>query len=264
MPRISIVTPSYNQGEYLEATLRSVLDQGYPDLEYIVIDGGSTDGSVDIIRRYEDQLASWVSEPDEGQADALAKGFARATGDVFGWLCSDDLLKPGSLWLAGAFFRLDPGLSMVYGDTEYLYPDGSVKWKPRVSWDYETLLYAFNMVPQPSCFFSASVYQSLGGLDTTLNYAMDYDLFIRMGPSAGVVHVPTVLSSYRLHPSSKTVSERQKFEREWAYTREKALGRKLTLMDRARWYLYTARVVWRFWVERGVLKIGYDQSKYRL
>jgi glycosyltransferase involved in cell wall biosynthesis len=122
IPRISIVTPSFNQGEFISETIESVLSQGYPNLEYIVVDGGSTDGSVKIIESYQASLSWWVSEPDKGQTDALTKGFEKSTGNVLAWLCSDDLLVPGDLWIIAGIFMADPALDLVYGDTAYLSP----------------------------------------------------------------------------------------------------------------------------------------------
>ncbi|MBI1746434.1 MAG: glycosyltransferase [Acidobacteria bacterium] len=182
--KISVVTPSYNQASYLEETICSVLDQGYPNLEYIIIDGGSQDRSVDIIKKYEQRLAYWVSEPDHGEADAVAKGFEKCNGEILCWLCSDDLFKPGVLGIINGIFANDPQLDLVYGDTEYLYPGGSTKIKKRISYDFNIMLYAFNLVPQPSAFFSRQAYQRAGKMDTSLHYAMDYDLFLRMGNEA--------------------------------------------------------------------------------
>lgn len=260
LPRISLVTPSYNQAQFLEETISSVLEQGYPNLEYIVIDGASTDGSVDILRRHEDRIDYWISEPDNGQAHALAKGFERATGEIFGWLCSDDLLKPGALHLAAATFRLTSALTFMYGDSEYLYPDGSREIKPRVSYDYETMKY-FNLVSQPSSFFSAAAYRACGKIDQTLRYAMDYDLFLRFGHQARAIYVPVVLSSYRMHSTSKSVSETKQMWEESRRVREKILGRPWRRTDRLRQRLYVGRLAWRYWVEHRVVKLGHDRTK---
>ncbi|HYD34412.1 MAG TPA: glycosyltransferase family 2 protein, partial [Methylophilaceae bacterium] len=123
--KISIVTCSYQQGRYLDATMRSVLEQENAEVEYIVMDGGSTDNSVEVIRRYEDQLRFWVSEKDKGQTDALIKGFNRATGDIMGWLCSDDLLLPGALELVSRYFEEHPEVDAVYGDSLWIDGDGN-------------------------------------------------------------------------------------------------------------------------------------------
>lgn len=263
-PGISVVTPSYNQADYLEETIQSVLSQSYPHVEYIVMDGGSTDGSVKILERYDEEIDHWVSEPDDGQTDAIAKGFDRASGDILCWLNSDDLMKPGTLNVVAGIFENDPELDLIYGDTEYLYPDGSTKLKPRLRYEYPIMLYAFNLIPQPSSFFTAEAYGEAGGLDPDFDYTMDYDLFLRMGPDANVRMVPVSFSSYRLHPSSKTVAELSEFEDEWRRARERALDRELGFVDRVRRWAYTAKVVWKFWRERGVVKLSRDTSKWNV
>ena len=250
-PRISIVVPSYNQGAFLGATLESLIAQGYPDLEIIVIDGGSKDGSVAVIELYSRHLSYWVSEPDQGQTDALIKGFARATGTILGWLCSDDLLKPGTLNLAAAAFTAADAPDMIYGDTEYLYPDGTIQPKPRVAFDYEIMLRAFNLIPQPSALWTRAVYDRAGGLDPSFHFTMDYDLFLRFGPTARIAHLPLTLSTYRLHADSKTTSQEHKFNAEFLRARASALGRPLGLADRALRWLYLAKVVLKFGLERG-------------
>lgn len=264
LPKISIVIPSFNQADFIEETIKSVLDQEYPYLELIVIDGASTDQSAAIIKRYEDRLTYWVSEPDKGQTDALCKGFEKATGEIMGWLCSDDLLKSGSLDLAAALFRLEEKFDVIYGDTEYLYPDGWVQPKPRVSYDYEIMLRSFNLIPQPSSFFTRAIYEKVGGLDRSLHYAMDYDLFLRFGRDAKVRHFPVMLSTYRLHASSKTVSDKPKFHAEWDAVRSRMLGRPLGMRDVFARYYYLAKVVLKFGIERGLWKFRYDNRKYKI
>lgn len=262
IPRISIVTPSFNQGEFISETIESVLSQGYPNLEYIVVDGGSTDGSVKIIESYQASLSWWVSEPDKGQTDALTKGFEKSTGDVLAWLCSDDLLVPGALWIIAGIFMADPALDLVYGDTAYLYPDGRTKAKRKISFDYKMMLYAYSMIPQPSSFFTRQIYEKVHGLDRNLHYAMDFDLYLRMGPDVSALHIPIVLSKYRLHCQSKTASGPEKFMTEWDYARRKVLKRKKNVFDKARARLYLLKAVWRFYVENGEIILGYDKSKW--
>lgn len=250
-PRISIVVPSYNQAGFVGETIESLIAQNYPDLEIIVIDGASSDGSVAVIERYAQHLAYWVSEPDKGQTDALIKGFTRATGSILGWLCSDDLLKPGTLRLAAAAFGTADAPDMVFGDTEYLYPDGSIQPKPRVAFDRAIMLRAFNLIPQPSAFWTRSIYDRAGGLDPSFHFTMDYDLFLRFGASAKIAHLPLTLSTYRLHEASKTASQEDKFGAEFLRARAGALGRPLGLADRAWRWFYLAKVVAKFGLERG-------------
>lgn len=250
-PRISIVVPSWNQAEFLGETLESLIAQDYPDLEIIVVDGGSNDGSVAVIEHYAEHLAWWVSEPDQGQTDALLKGYARATGAILGWLCSDDLLRPGTLRLAAAALTAADGPDLVYGDTEYLYPDGSIQPKPRVGFDREIMLRAFNLIPQPSAFWTRAAYDRAGGLDPSFHFTMDYDLFLRFGPEAKIAHLPLCLSTYRLHDASKTTAQEHKFAAEFDRARAGALGRKLHFGDRVLRWFYLAKVVLKFGVERG-------------
>lgn len=206
---ISIVTCSYQQGAYLDATLRSVLDQRYPSLEYIVIDGGSTDGSVAVIERHQQSLAHWVSERDHGQTDALIKGFAHARGEVQGWLCSDDLLLPGALHRIGAFFAAHPGVQAVYGDSLWIDANGDfLRPKKEGAFFRHAFLFDHNFIPQPSMFWRRSLYEQVGGLDRRFNLAMDSDLWERFSRHTRIAHIPQYLSCMRFYPQQKTRSMR--------------------------------------------------------
>jgi len=210
-PRVSIVTPSYNQGQFIEETIRSVLLQGYPDLEYIIIDGGSTDGSVDIIRKYEDWLACWVSEPDKGQSDAINKGFARARGDIFAWLNSDDTYEPGAISMAAQYLIEHPNVGMIYSDCNFIDETSRVIGRHRTGhFDLNELLRGYNHIPQQATFFRREVWQKAGPLDITLHYAMDYDLWIRIGLNSCVRYIPGVPANFRVWHDAKTVSNRHK------------------------------------------------------
>ncbi len=204
--RISVVTPSYNQGAYLEATLRSLLDQNYPDLEMIVIDGGSTDQSVDIIRRYEASLSHWESEKDRGQSHALNKGFAHVHGDIWTWLNSDDLLEKGVLQRVARIFAQNPEVGVVYGDCVYVAQDGETVIEQFRGEPYSRLRHlAHRFIAQPSCFFRASMVPPAVRED--LHYCMDYDLWLKLSARGVKFHyVPEVFSRYRLHDESKSVS----------------------------------------------------------
>ena len=208
LPRISIVTPSYNQAPFLEDTLRSVVSQDYPRTEHIVVDGGSTDGSVEIIRRYAPHLRSWVSERDRGQSHAINKGLAQATGDVLTWLNSDDTYLPGALDEVGRFFARHPDVDLVYGD--YVYTDaGGRPMRRRHVFDtisYESLLY-HDYLGQPAVFFRRSLFDKVGPLDESLHYCMDWDLFLRMWPVCRPRHIPKVLATYRLDHAAKSNAE---------------------------------------------------------
>ena len=223
LPVISVVTCSFQQGSYLERTLRSVLDQGYPRLEYIVIDGGSTDESVDIIRRYQSALAYWISEPDQGQTDALIKGFARARGDICGWLCSDDLLMPGALHAVGEFFSAHPELMAVYGDALWIDAHGRLlRPKKEMAFSRFVLLHDHNYIPQPSMFWRRSLYEAVKGLDPKFDLAMDADLWERFAARTRIAHMPRYLSCMRFYPEQKTRSRKAEGRREDGAIRERA------------------------------------------
>lgn len=204
-PRISVVTPSFNQAAFLEETIRSVLLQGYPNLEYIVVDGGSTDGSVDIIRRYKPWLSWWVSEPDAGQTDAIRKGVQRASGEVLAWLNSDDFYCPDTLGIVGARFALSPAVDLLYGDCDMIDDEGRLLTQFRAHKGETRRLLAENFIPQPSTFCRACVWNANCGVDAKLQYVMDHDLWIRLFLSGVEVdYLPATLSRFRYHSFSKT------------------------------------------------------------
>jgi glycosyltransferase involved in cell wall biosynthesis len=205
LPRISIVTPSFNQARYLEATIRSVLDQGYPDLEYIVIDGGSTDGSVDIIRRYADRLSYWVSEPDAGQSAAVGKGFRHATGEVLGWLNSDDILLPHALETVGKAFADARGVGLIYGARRVIDEDGRVIGSYRPPSLLHKYYFAFGQwIPQECAFWRRELFDRAGGIDESMFFALDLSLFIRMWKVGRFKRIDAELGAFRTHPESKS------------------------------------------------------------
>ena len=205
-PLVSIITPSFNQASFIEETIRSVLDQEYSDLEYIIVDGGSTDGSVEIIQRYADRLSWWVSEPDQGQTDALNKGFAHARGEILAWLNSDDTYLPGAIQGAVDFLQDHPDVGMVYGDANLIDEQSNVIGKfPARQTDYNKLRRGFVHIPQQAAFFRASLWQKVGPLDPSFYFAMDYDLWVRLARLAQLVHHPSLWASFSLHGSGKSV-----------------------------------------------------------
>ena len=205
LPKISIVTCSYQQGRFIDSTLRSVLDQGYEDLEYMVIDGGSTDDTLAVVRRHEARLAYWVSEPDKGQTDALIKGFARCSGDVMGWLCSDDLLLPGALSTVGRFFAEHPEVDWVFGDALWIDAAGQpLRPKKEMPWSRTVFLFDHNYLAQPSVFWRRSLYERVGGLQRQWNLAMDADLWLRFARAGRQRHLAQYLSCMRYYPEQKT------------------------------------------------------------
>jgi glycosyltransferase involved in cell wall biosynthesis len=204
-PVVSIITPSYNQAEFLEETIQSVLVQDYPRIEYIVIDGGSTDGSLDIIKRYTDHLAAWLSEPDAGQTEAINKGFNRATGDIFAWINSDDVYEPGAVCEVVEYFRSNPAVGLVYGRANYIDTTGEVTGHfPAAETDYKRLLQGYVHIPQQSAFFRGRLWQLVGPLDPTFHFAMDYDLWVRLAAVTAIAHVHHTWANFRIHSDAKT------------------------------------------------------------
>jgi glycosyltransferase involved in cell wall biosynthesis len=221
--KISLVTCSYQQGRFLEATLRSVLDQRYPNLEYVVFDGGSTDESVDILHRYDDALSYWVSARDAGQTDALARGMERTTGDILGWLCSDDLLLPGALDAVSEFFARHPEVEAVYGDALWIDEHGElIRPKKEIKFNRFIFHYDHNYIPQPSMFWRRSLYEKVGGLNRRFNLAMDADLWDRFSQSTRIAHLPRYLSCMRYYPEQKTRALRADGMREDAEIRARS------------------------------------------
>jgi glycosyltransferase involved in cell wall biosynthesis len=222
LPRISVVTPSYNQGQYLEETLQSVLSQDYPELEYIVIDGGSRDGTLDCLKRYRSHLSYWVSERDRGQSDAINKGLRRATGELVTWLGSDDLFVPETLHRVAAHFeRTDAAL--IHGRT-VLFGDRIREQVKGADDEGLELRYLAGMpFPQPSSFFRRSVLEEQGYLDESLHYGMDYDLLARIALNYPIKKVADTFSRYRLHAESKSVAQNIEFTRDWAKTFSRVL-----------------------------------------
>jgi glycosyltransferase involved in cell wall biosynthesis len=203
------VTPSFNQAGFIEETLRSVLLQDYPDLEYIVIDGGSTDGSREIIGRYGSGLAHWVSEPDGGAADALARGFERSTGDILAYLNADDVYQPGVLRAAAAFFRKHPDCDVLFGDTYWIDAASRIVAERRQTpFLPEGYLYGGADLQQPSTLWRRRAFVAAGGIDPSYRFAFDTDLFFRfVANQARFRHLKRVFASFRLHPDAKSSRE---------------------------------------------------------
>jgi hypothetical protein len=206
-PRISIVTPSYNQGQYIEETIRSVLLQGYPDLEYIIIDGGSTDNTMEIIRKYEPWLAYWVSEPDAGQADAINKGWRTSHGDFVSWLNSDDWLEPGALCWAVQTLAADCGVDLVYGDA-YVIDAASAPVTRLAGAPFDPMgivLRRVHPMPQPGFLMRRRLLSTVGWLDENFQFVMDYDYWTRVAlAGCRALYLGRTLASFRTHPEAKT------------------------------------------------------------
>ena len=211
-PRISIVTPSFNQGEYLAETIESILSQGYPQLEYIVIDGGSKDRSVDVLKRYAAHLTYWVSEPDRGQAHALNKGFARSTGDVLAWLNADDVYEPGFLREAAGLLCEQPQTDVLSGQCRLWYGDHRDRLMPPSPLrTYEDFLRvgtnwtSERLILQPESIFRRAAYEAAGGVPERWHYAMDVALWMRMARvGCSFASVPRHWANLRMHADQKT------------------------------------------------------------
>jgi Glycosyltransferases involved in cell wall biogenesis len=203
-PRVSVITPSYNQGQFIEETIRSVLLQGYPDIEYMIIDGGSTDQSLEIIRKYAPWLAYHVSEPDRGQTHAINKGLLRATGEILAYINTDDCYLNGAIATAAHEFCARPAVGMVYGTAAIVNEhDRWTTWKAR-PFDLKMMFTVGNIVPQPAAFFSRCASKEVGYLSEEWELIMDYEFCIRVGAQFPTVCVPRTLAKFRTHPQSKS------------------------------------------------------------
>ncbi len=212
LPKISVVTPSYNQGDYIEDTIKSVLGQNYPNLEYIVMDGGSTDQTFDVLRKYEDRL-TWISEPDNGQSDALNKGLRMVTGDVVAFINTDDVYEPGALLTVGQFFAQNAQADWVTGKCRNVGTDGQEIRKAITHYKnfwlrlgVQRLLFVLNYVSQPATFWRKEALEKVGLFDESLHYAMDYDYWLRMLGTYRLHFIDQYLARFRIHPTSKAGS----------------------------------------------------------
>ena len=237
LPSLSIVTPSFNHAEFIERTIQSVLDQGYPNLEYLVMDGGSTDGTAEILRRYGGRLR-YVSEKDGGQADALNQGFSRTSGEIVAWLNSDDEYLPGAFDAVARFFAANPSVEWVYGRCPIIDRQSRPQkalitaykefWQRRYS--YRRLLIE-NFIPQPAVFFRRRLLDRVGPLDTGYHNAFDYHLWVRMGAVAAPAFLDRELACFRVIDESKTSSNFvRSFTEELDAARRVAAGRHPVLM----------------------------------
>lgn len=204
MKRISIVVPSLNQAPYIRQCLQSIVDQQYENLQLIVVDGMSSDGSVEIIRTFRHAISHLIVEPDDGQADALTKGFSLADGEILAYLNSDDVYFPGALARVSHYLDEHPEVDAVYGDRVFIDEDG----KPTSCWRLPRhssyLMRRWDYIPQESCFWRKGIHLETGGIDKRLQFAMDYDLFLKFMEHGRMAHVGEFLAAFRVHGQSKT------------------------------------------------------------
>lgn len=206
-PLVSVVTPSFNQARFLERTMESVLGQDYPRIEYVVVDGGSTDSSPDIIRKYSSRLTWWVSEPDAGQTDAINKGFARTQGDILAWLNSDDTWLPGAVAAAVEAFGRYADCGVIYGAANYIDEQDRVIGRfPAAQTGRRRLRQGYVHIPQQAAFFRGDLWRQVGPLDPSFFFAMDYDLWTRIADRAPLKFIPQVWGNFRIHGAAKTIA----------------------------------------------------------
>ena len=231
-PKITVITPSYNQAQFLENTILSVLNQGYPDLEYIIVDGGSTDGSIEIIRKYADRLAYWVSEKDNGQSHAINKGFRKATGDILCWLNSDDYFLPGTLHFIAEQLSPNTDSYALVGHLIVIYTDGRPDRLFRGCYtNHQALLRYWDSydMHQAAIFWRREVYEKVGLLDENLHYTMDYDYWVRISKHFAFKSVDRTLACANFHPAAKTGDGYVRYEKDLRKYAPRYWGTPLTL-----------------------------------
>lgn len=243
-PLVSIITPSYNQARFLQQTIDSVHTQDYPNIEYIIVDGGSTDGSLEIIQQNADRLAWWVSEPDQGQTDAINKGFAHAHGEIFAWLNSDDTYQPGAITQAVEFILIHLEAALVYGDANLLDEKGNIINRfPARQTNLAGLLRGSVHIPQQATFFWARYWKQVGPLDPSFHFAMDYDLWVRLAKLAPLIYTPQLWANFRLHGEGKSVTMDERCYPEMIKVYRREGGGRISLLA-ARWRLRRMLYAW--------------------
>ncbi|MFA6332765.1 MAG: glycosyltransferase family 2 protein, partial [Methanoregula sp.] len=219
-PLVSIVTPSFNKGPYIEETIQSIKNQRYPNIEHIVMDGGSTDETLAILKRYEDRL-TWISEPDKGQSDAINKGWKRARGDILAYLNADDCYTPDAVEIAVAYFNEHPDVGMVYGDGIMTDVAGTIlSADPAGEFSLRELIYCRDNILQPTVFFRRAVYDRIGGVDESLHLAMDLDYWIRTGLLFRVAYIPRPLALAKSYEEAKSVALMHKYVSDYEHILE--------------------------------------------
>ena len=231
LPLVSIITPSFNQARFLDETMRSVLGQTYPNIEYIVIDGGSTDGSPEKKKKYADRLSYWQSQQDKGQTDAINQGFARASGEILAWLNSDDILYPSAVSSAVQQMQEHPEVGMVYADCHWINAEGKVIGNfPAAQTNLKKLRRGYVHVPQQTAFFRADLWRQVGPLDDSFYFAMDYDLWTRLAARAPLLYVREVWAAFRLHEGAKSIAEDDRCWPEMLRVHYRDGGKKISML----------------------------------
>ncbi len=262
LPLVSIVTPSYNQAPYLAKTIESVLSQSYPKIEYLIVDGGSNDGSVDIIRRYADRLTWWVSEKDAGQTDAINKGFLRAKGHIFAWLNSDDTYEPNAVQEAVDFLQKNPQVGMVYGDCNFIDENGNKIGKFNAAQtDLKKLRRGYVHIPQQAAFWRAELWRQVAPLDETFYFAMDYDLWVRLAKISTLRYLPNrVWANFRLHTRAKSIAADDRCWPEMMRVHYREGGSSFSVIH-AKYLVRKTIAPWWNWRRKKNLKNSKNQAK---
>ncbi|MFX0140541.1 MAG: glycosyltransferase family 2 protein, partial [Candidatus Hodarchaeota archaeon] len=204
-PKISVVTPSFNQAQFLERTILSVLNQNYPNLEYIIIDGGSTDGTVEIIKKYKKYLTYWISEKDNGQTDALNKGFIKSTGKILAYINSDDTYIPQAFLKIIEAFKRNPDVNLIFGNMNYIDAFDNLIGECRFTkFDFTTLIYEGGNLNQPGSFWTRNIYDEVGGFNSRYRFCMDFDFFCRVAEIGKLKHIREYIANFRYHKGSKS------------------------------------------------------------
>lgn len=238
-PKITVVTPSFNQGEFLEETIHSIIDQGYPNLEYIICDGGSSDNSIDIIKKYGDSITWWCSERDKGQTDAINKGMHRATGDIVGWINSDDVLFPNSLYLIAEFYNNHKKCEFINGMVAQINRDGTIKRFVHTIMSKFFMKHGCYNICQQGMFWKRSLFDKLGYLDDTFHAKMDVEWLIRNYEANTVVmSLNKPLGAIRVYNETKTAMGGYIWERDAAEIRKKYCGKYSPVRSGFIWYTF--------------------------
>ena len=262
LPPVSIITPSFNQAPFIAETIESVLNQDYPNLEYIIVDGGSTDGSVEIIQSYADKLAWWVSEKDKGQTDAINKGFARANGQILAWLNSDDTYEPNAIREAVEFLMQNPDVGMVYGDCNFI-DENSYKFGKfnAAQTDLEKLQRGYVHIPQQASFWRAELWQEVAPLDDSFYFAMDYDLWVRLAKISELRYLPgRNWANFRLHNDAKSIADDDRCWPEMMRVHYREGGSFFSLMN-AKYLIRKVLAPWWNWRRRRQIEKALKNTK---
>jgi glycosyltransferase involved in cell wall biosynthesis len=232
LPKISIITPSFNQGHFIEETILSVINQNYPNIEYIIFDGGSTDNTVDIIRKYQDKIHYWISEPDNGQTHAINKGFKMATGDIIGWLNSDDILVKNGLNNLLIGFKKFPTADFIFGQSLNLTEKGSIEKIPQTNLvDFKLKSLGSFPFSQPSTFYKRSILNKVGYLDESFYSTMDFDLFVRIALNFSMTYIDLPIALFRQQKNAKTYQ----YNDIWEQERNRVLSRLIRSLNNNDW-----------------------------